>query len=123
MLRFIVKLLILGGVILGLSHVIPGLHVPNYGDALLFAFVLALLNSVIAPILFVVSLPITILSVGLFALVINIFMFWLASLISYGVEITSVWGACFGGLLVTLASILLNLGIPGRRPPEDDENI
>jgi len=106
--RFLVKVVILGAVILGLAHVLPGLYVPNFWDALLFAFVVALMNAFITPALIVISFPLTVLTVGIFALLINAFIFWLASLISYGVYITSFWGAFWGGLIVALVSFILN---------------
>lgn len=109
MLKFVVKVLILAAVILGLAHIIPGLVVPNYPDALLFALIVALLNAFIAPILIVISFPITVMTVGIFALLINVFLFWVASLVSYGIHITDFWGAFWGGILVSFASFLLNL--------------
>lgn len=124
--RFIIKVLLLGALILGLAHILPGLNVPNFPDALLFSCVLALLNAVITPILIVVSFPITVMTIGVFALLINIFMFWVASLISYGVYITSFWGAFWGGLIVTITSFILNQWLSDRRPrrpPPQDRDL
>lgn len=115
--RFIVKVLILGVIILGLAHVLPGLDVPNFPDALLFSLVVAILNAVITPILIVVSFPITVMTIGLFALLINVFMFWVASLISYGVHITSFWGAFWGGVIVAFSSFILNQWLAEGGPP------
>lgn len=108
MIKFIVRVVILAGVILGLAHILPGLTVPNFQDALLFACIAALLNATITPILIVISFPLTVMTVGLFALLINAFVFWLASLLSYGIEITSFWGALAGGFIVWLVSSFLN---------------
>lgn len=119
--RFILKVVILGALILGLAHIIPGLDVPNFPDALLFALIVAIFNATIAPVLIVISFPITVMTVGIFALMINVFLFWVASLISYGVHITDFWGAFWGGIIVCFASFLLNLwlseGRPRFRPP------
>lgn len=106
--RFIIKVVVLGALILGLAHILPGLEVPNFPDALLFALVVALFNAFITPILIVISFPITVMTVGIFALLINIFMFWVASLVSYGVHINSFWSGVIGGLIVTFASFILN---------------
>lgn len=123
--RFILKVIILGGLILGLAHIIPGLDVPNYPDALLFALIVAIFNATIAPVLIVISFPITVMTVGLFALLINVFLFWVASLISYGIHITEFWGAFWGGIIVCFASFLLNFwlskGRPRFRPPTHKE--
>ncbi len=106
--RFVVRVVILGAVILGLAHVLHGLVVPNFPDALLFALVVAIFNAFITPILLIISLPLTVLTIGIFALLVNALVFWLASLISYGVMITSFWGAFWGGLIVSIASFILN---------------
>ncbi len=124
--RFLVRVVILAGIILGLAHILPGLDVPNFPDALLFALIVAVLNATITPILIVISFPITVMTIGLFAVLINVFVFWLASLISYGIHITNFWGAFWGGIIVAIASFFLNhwlseRGPPRRRrrPPED----
>ena len=122
--RFILKVVILAAVILGLAHILPGLDVPNFPDALLFSLVVAFLNATITPILIVVSFPITVMTIGLFAVLINVFVFWLASLISYGIHITNFWGAFLGGIIVTVVSFFLNqwlsnLNLPRRGPPRN----
>ncbi len=119
------KVIILGSLILGLAHVIPGLDVPNYPDALLFALILAIFNATIAPVLIVISFPITVMTVGVFALLINVFLFWVASLISYGIHITEFWGALWGGMIICIVSFFLNLwlsdGRLGFRPPRHNK--
>ncbi len=117
--RFILRVVILAAIILGLAHILPGLLVPNFLDALIFAFVVAIFNATITPILIVVSFPITVMTLGLFAVLINVFIFWMASLISYGVHITSYWGAFVGGIIVTTASFFLNYWLTDNRPWQD----
>lgn len=119
MVRFIVKVIVLAVVILGLAHVLPGLKVPNYGDALLFALIVAIFNASITPFLIIISFPLTVLTIGIFALLINTLVFWAASLISYGIEITSFWSAFFGGILVAIASFILNELLLNYRPPRN----
>lgn len=114
MVKFFIRLFIIALVILGAAHVLPGLVVPNFLDAVIFAFVVGLCNATIAPILIICTFPLTVLTVGLFALVINAFTFWLASLISYGIEITSFWGAFWGGLITWITSFILNEWLADR---------
>jgi putative membrane protein len=116
--RFLLRVVLLAGLILGLAHLLPGLDVPNFPDALLFALVVALLNATITPILIVVSFPITVMTIGLFAILINVFVFWLASLISYGVYITNFWGAFWGGIIVSTVSFFLNIWLSNLRFPK-----
>lgn len=118
--KFLLRVVILAGLILGLAHILPGLDVPNFPDALLFSLIVAVFNAFIAPILIVISFPITVMTVGFFALLINVFLFWLASLISYGIHITNFWGAFWGGIIVAFASFILNQWLTGigTRPPK-----
>lgn len=106
--KFLIRLVIMAFVILGLAHLIPGIEVPTYPEALIFALVLAICNAVIAPILLIISFPITVLTVGLFALVVNAFTFWLAAQFSYGIHILTFWAAFWGGLITWAASFCLN---------------
>lgn len=108
MIKFFIRLVIMALVILALAHIVPGLEVPNFRDALLFALVAAICNAVIAPVLLIISFPLTVLTVGLFALVVNAFTFWVASLLSYGIHVTSFWGALWGGLGTWMTSFCLN---------------
>ncbi len=121
MIKFIIRVLVMAGVILGLAHVLPGLDVPNFPDALLFALIVAVMNAIIVPILIVITFPITVMTIGLFALLINVFVFWVASLISYGIHITDFWGAFWGGILTLLASLIINYMLTERppKPPQD----
>lgn len=114
MLKFFIRAFILAFVILGLAFYIPGIEVKSFTAALLFAVAIALCNAVIAPILLVISFPITVLTVGLFALVVNAFTFWVASLISYGIEITTFWAAFWGGLITWAVSFMLNEWLSDR---------
>lgn len=115
--RFILRVIILAAVILGIAHFIPGLQVPNFWDALLFSFILAIINATITPVLIAISFPLTVITIGLFPLLINTFVFWLASTISYGIHITSFWAAFFGGIIVSLLSFIINQWLFNYPPP------
>lgn len=70
--------LLMAAVMLGLSRLLPGFTVTGWGPALIGSVVLALVNAVVKPVLFVITLPLTILTLGLFLFVINIICLWLA---------------------------------------------
>jgi len=106
--KFFIRLAGMAVIILALAHFLSGLEVANYRDALIFAFLVAICNAFIAPILLIISFPLTVVTVGGFALVINAFTFWLASVFSYGIQITSIWGALWGGLVTWFTSFCLN---------------
>ncbi|MCP5509800.1 MAG: phage holin family protein [Chlamydiales bacterium] len=105
---FVARLVITTGVIVACAHIIPGLEVKDLSDTLFFGLILGLVNSIIRPVLVFLTLPINIITLGLFSLVINAFTFWLASEIAYGIHITSIWGALMGGGIIWVTGILTN---------------
>lgn len=105
---FIARIIITAIVILLTFHIIPGLEVKNDLDAILFGLILGLVNSIVRPVLTLLTLPITFFTLGLFLLVINAFTFWLASEISYGVHISTLSGAVWGGLIILISGIFTN---------------
>jgi putative membrane protein len=108
MIFFLLRLLITALVVIGTVHIIPDLQVKNLMDAIFFGLMVGLVNALVRPIITILTLPITIFTLGLFLLVVNGFTFWLASLISFGVHINAWEGAFWGGLIVWLAGIVIN---------------
>ena len=110
--KFIIRLLITAAVAYGLSMILtPHIKIDNYFTALCFAFVLAFLNAVVKPILIILTLPITILSLGIFLLVINVLMVLLADKLVYGIHIEGfLWAFVFGLLLSIVSSALMDTG-------------
>ncbi|MCF7852785.1 MAG: phage holin family protein [Simkaniaceae bacterium] len=111
---FLIRLLITTGVIILTAHVIPGLIVPSYLDALIFGIILGLINATIRPVLVFLTLPISIITLGLFTLVINGFTFWLAAEISYGVKVVNIEAAIIGGIIIWLTGLFTNRFVWGR---------
>lgn len=90
------------------ASVLPGINVDNWKTALMVAVILGLLNSVLRPVLIFLTLPATILSLGLFILVINAVIVLLAAWLIPGFEVTSFWWAMGFGLVVSAISGFLN---------------
>ncbi len=90
------------------AHHIPGIEVKSTSDLFFFGLVVGILNAIVRPVLTILTLPITIFTLGLFTFVVNAFVFWLASEISYGVHITTFWGAFWGGVVVWLIGLITN---------------
>ena len=105
---FLARLIITTIVIVACAHIIPGLQITDTTDAIFFGLILGLVNSIIRPVLVFLTLPINIITLGLFSLVINAFTFWLASEITYGVHISTVWGALIGGGIIWFTGLLTN---------------
>ncbi len=74
----------------------------------IFAIVLAVLNAIVRPILIILTLPINILTLGLFILVVNAIVFWLATVFAPGVMVRGFVGAFLGALVVSIVSFIVN---------------
>lgn len=92
--------------ILVAAHFVPGIRVNSVQSALVGAAILGLLNAVVKPILVVLTLPITLLTLGLFLFVINALMFLLAGSLISGFHVYSFWSALLGSLVVSVVSYL-----------------
>ena len=99
---FLLYFVVMAAAMLGLSKVLPGFRVAGWGPALVASIVLALVNTIVKPVLFVLTLPFTILTLGLFLFVLNMMMLWLTSLLVPGFRVS-------GFLTTLIASIVLAL--------------
>ena len=110
-----VKLLVKWGLsavaLMFLAYLLPGIVVKSFGSALLAAAVIALLNSIVRPILIVLTLPVTVVTLGLFLLVINALMFWLAGSMLSGFEVSSFWWALAGAIVYSLLSMVMDMAM------------
>jgi putative membrane protein len=105
--KLIIRLLITAAVAFILAQVLPGVHVSNYGTAILFAIVLGLLNVFLKPFLIIFTLPLTLITFGLFLFVINTITVLLASDWVKGFDIdTFGWGLLFSLCLTIITSLL-----------------
>ena|SRR5687767_11278801 len=105
--NFLIRILVIAAVSFGLAHVLNGIHVDSFWTALVFAVVLAILNIFIKPLLILLTLPVTILTLGLFLFVINALVVLLASKFVNGFSIANFWwGLLFSLILSLLTSIL-----------------
>lgn len=99
-----------------LAWLIPAVQVTGFGTALVVALVLGLLNAVIRPVLIVLTLPVNLLTLGLFTFVINGFLFWLAARILEGFSVSSFGWAILAAIVYSLISwAVSSLLVGGRR--------
>ena len=96
----VIRWLISAVSLLVVSHVVPGFHVQSFMYALLAALFLGILNAVVRPVLIILTLPLTIFTLGLFLLIINGFMLWLLSGMIKGIYIESFGSAFLGALIL-----------------------
>ncbi len=105
--RFVLRLLLTALAVMLASYVFPGwIDVRNFGAALIFALVLGLLNAFLRPVLLLLTLPLTLLTLGLFTFVVNAIVFWVATLFPVGVEVHGFGGAFVGALTVSVVSFI-----------------
>ena len=90
------------------SEIIPGIRVDSVTTALLSAVVLGLLNTLVRPLLIILTLPITIVTLGLFLIVINTALFGTVAWLLDGFVVESVLAALLGSLTVTVVSVVVN---------------
>jgi putative membrane protein len=98
--------------LLVVAYILPGISVASFGSALIAALVLGLLNMLVKPVLVLLTLPITIVTLGLFLIVLNALLFWLAGSILRGFQVTGFWWAVGGAILYSIISGLLSRIIP-----------
>jgi putative membrane protein len=100
--------------ILVAAYLLDGIRISGFMSAFFAAAILGVLNALLRPLLLIVTLPINILSFGLFTFVINALMLMMASGVIGGLEVTGFWAAVGGSVLISLVSWLLNSFIDER---------
>jgi putative membrane protein len=104
----LIRWLISALTLMAIAYYLPGVIVSGFYAALVTAIILGLLNAIIKPIIVFFTLPINLLTLGLFAFVINALLFWFASTIVKGFEVSGFWPAFWGALIMTIVSWLIN---------------
>ncbi|MFV5694661.1 phage holin family protein [Flavobacterium sp. LB3P122] len=111
--NLLIRILVTSGLVLLIAHFMPGVHVAGFTTALIVAVVLGLLNIFIKPILVILTLPVTILTLGLFLLVINALIILLCTNIVGGFSVDSFWTAFLFSIILSLSQSIMN-GILGE---------
>jgi putative membrane protein len=93
------------------AYVYDGVSVRSFQSALLAAFVIGLLNTFVKPLLVILTLPVTVITVGLFLFVINALMFWGAASLLEGFNVTGFTAALIGSVIYSVLSYLINTAI------------
>ncbi len=109
--KFFIRLLVTAAVAYGLSMILsPYVQIRSYSTALVFVLVLGILNAIVKPILVILTLPITIITLGIFLLILNVLMVLLAGKFVSGIHIDGfLWAFIFGALLSFLSSAISNI--------------
>jgi len=103
--------------LIAVAYLLPGVSIASFGAALVAALVLGLVNAVIRPILVLLTLPATILTLGLFIFVINGLLFWFVGSFIQGFTVAGFWWGVLGAIVYSLVSWLLSaLVMPAASP-------
>jgi putative membrane protein len=94
--------------LIAVAYLMPSIQVSSFGAALLAALVLGLVNAVVRPVLVLLTLPVTILTLGLFIFVLNGLLFWMVGAWLEGFQVGGFWSAVIGAILFSLVSWLLS---------------
>jgi putative membrane protein len=109
----VVRWIITTVAILIVPHLVSGVRVDTATTALLAGAILGILNALVRPVLIVLTLPLTIVTLGIFILVINALMFQLAGALVPGLHVASFWSAFLAAIVVSIVSWLANLIVAG----------
>ena len=107
--KIIVRWLLLAAALLLVAHFYPGVSVESFGAALIAALVLGLFNSLVRPLLVLLTLPVTLLTLGLFLFVINALMFWAAASVLQGFNVAGFSAALIGSLLYSACGMVIDV--------------
>ncbi|HMS06127.1 MAG TPA: phage holin family protein [Burkholderiaceae bacterium] len=111
MLKLIIRWLLYATALLAVTYVYSGVQVSSFGVAMFAAFVIGLLNTLVRPILVVLTLPVTLLTLGLFLFVINALMFWAAAEMLSGFHVTGFVAALVGSLMYSVLGLVIDAAL------------
>ena len=111
--KLIIQWFISASALLLVAYLYSGVQVDSFGSALIAAFVIGLFNAVLRPVLVLLTLPVTIVTVGLFLFVINALMFWSAAGVLGGFHVSGFGAALLGSLLYSAIGLLIESALGG----------
>jgi len=114
--HFLIRLVVNALALMLVAYLVPGVGVTGFWGALLAAFVLGIVNAILRPILILVTLPLEIITLGLFTFVINALLFWWVGHWGLGLVVSGFWPAFWGALILAAISLILSTLFRGNRP-------
>jgi putative membrane protein len=114
--RLLITWLVNALALLALPYLFNSIQVDDFVTALVAALVLGLVNALIRPVLVLLTLPVTLLTLGLFIFVINGLLFWFVGSFVPGFHVAGFWAGVFGAIVYSIISWVLSALIPDRKP-------
>jgi putative membrane protein len=115
MLSLLARWIVNAAALLLVAYLYPGVHLAGFGSALLAALVLGLVNALIRPLLVILTLPVTLLTLGLFLFVINALLFWLVAETVPGFGVSGFGAALLGSILYSVITLITSWLLFPRR--------
>ena len=115
--KIIVRWMLLAAALLLVANLYSGVHVTSFAAALVAALVLGLLNTLLRPVLVLLTLPVTVITLGLFLFVINALMFWSAAYVLDGFSVSGFGAAVIGSLIYSLCGMGIDAVVERLFPP------
>jgi putative membrane protein len=109
--KIVVRWLLLAAALLLVANISPGVTVSSFGSALIAALVLGLFNTLLRPVLVLLTLPVTLLTLGLFLFVINALMFFFAASVLEGFNVSGFGAALLGSLIYSLCGMVIDVAV------------
>lgn len=109
--KTLVRWLLLASALLLVAYLYPGVSVKSFGAAMIAAFVIGIFNTLLRPLLVLLTLPVTLLTLGLFLFVINALMFWAAANVLDGFSVSGFAAALIGSLIYSVCGIVIDAAI------------
>jgi putative membrane protein len=106
--HFLLTWLVTAASLLVTAYIVPGFAVRSFATALIAAVVIGLVNAIVKPILIILTLPLTILTLGLFLFVVNAITIWLAGALTPGFYVAGLIPALLGSIVLTLVTSVIN---------------
>jgi len=114
----IIRVLITGIAVFLAVMIVPGLQVDSFQAGIAVVLVLTILNLLVRPILLMLTLPLIVLSLGLFLIVVNALLLELTAYLVTGFSVTGFWPAVGGSVVISLVTMILNIWTSDRPPTE-----
>lgn len=120
--KHLLYFLVMAAAMMVLSQNLPGFHVSGWQAALIAAVVLAVVNTIVKPILFLLTLPFTILTLGLFLVVLNVAMLKLTDLLVPGFDVDSLTALVLGSLILSVVGMLWKMVTKESKKKDKDKH-
>ncbi len=111
---FLLRCIVTGIAVVVAAQIIPGVAIDSFAAGVVGVLVLAILNAVVRPLLYVLSAPFIVVTLGLFMIVINAFLLNVVSFLVKGFHVAGFWPAVGGAVLISLVSVVANMVVADR---------